>query len=127
MRKVILALLLVVGISFAYENLDSKSFYKMIQQEKNIVILDVRTPEEYDKDGHIPNSILIPVQVLPQYIKDLEKFKDKKILVYCRSGNRSSVASKFLEQNGFKNVYNLKYGIIDWKKEGLPVEYGVKK
>ncbi|MGB9767202.1 MAG: rhodanese-like domain-containing protein [Sulfurihydrogenibium sp.] len=127
MRKVILALLLVVGISFAYENLDSKSFYKMIQQEKNIVILDVRTPEEYDKDGHIPNSILIPVQVLPQHIKDLEKFKDKKILVYCRSGNRSSVASKFLEQNGFKNVYNLKYGIIDWKKEGLPVEYGVKK
>ncbi|PMP77381.1 MAG: rhodanese-like domain-containing protein [Sulfurihydrogenibium sp.] len=127
MRKVILALLLVVGISFAYENLDSKSFYKMIQQEKNIIILDVRTPEEYDKDGHIPNSILIPVQVLPQYIKDLEKFKDKKILVYCRSGSRSSVASKFLEQNGFKNVYNLKYGIIDWKKEGLPVEYGVKK
>jgi len=127
MRKVILALLLVVSISFAYENLDSKSFYKMIQQEKNIVILDVRTPEEYDKDGHIPNSILIPVQVLPQHIKDLEKFKDKKILVYCRSGNRSSVASKFLEQNGFKNVYNLKYGIIDWKKEGLPVEYGVKK
>ncbi|MGC9081460.1 rhodanese-like domain-containing protein [Sulfurihydrogenibium sp.] len=127
MRKVILALLLVVGISFAYENLDSKSFYKMIQQEKNIVILDVRTPEEYDKDGHIPNSILIPVQVLPQHIKDLEKFKDKKILVYCRSGNRSSVASKFLEQNGFKNVYNLKYGIIDWKKEGLPVEYGMKK
>ncbi len=127
MRKVILALLLVVGISFAYENLDSKSFYKMIQQEKNIIILDVRTPEEYAKDGHIPNSILIPVQVLPQYIKDLEKFKDKKILVYCRSGNRSSVASKFLEQNGFKNVYNLKYGIIDWKKEGLPVEYGMKK
>ncbi|PMP63391.1 MAG: rhodanese-like domain-containing protein [Sulfurihydrogenibium sp.] len=127
MRKVILALLLVVGISFAYENLDSKSFYKMIQQEKNIIILDVRIPEEYDKDGHIPNSILIPVQVLPQHIKDLEKFKDKKILVYCRSGNRSSVASKFLEQNGFKNVYNLKYGIIDWKKEGLPVEYGMKK
>ncbi|MGC8942300.1 MAG: rhodanese-like domain-containing protein [Sulfurihydrogenibium sp.] len=127
MRKVILALLLVVGISFAYENLDSKSFYKMIQQEKNIIILDVRTPEEYDKDGHIPNSILIPVQVLPQYVKDLEKFKDKKILVYCRSGSRSSVASKFLEQNGFKNVYNLKYGIIDWKKEGLPVEYGMKK
>lgn len=87
------------------------------------MLLDVRTPAEYKEDGHIPNSILIPVQVLPQYIKDIEKFKDKKILVYCRSGNRSAVASKFLEQNGFKQVYNLKDGIIGWKKAGLPVEY----
>ncbi|WP_297889481.1 rhodanese-like domain-containing protein [Sulfurihydrogenibium sp.] len=127
MKRIIFTLLLVIGISFAYQDLDSKTFYETIQKEKDIIILDVRTPQEYEKDGHIPGSILIPVQVLPQYIKDLEKFKNKKILVYCRSGNRSSLAAKFLEQNGFKNVYNLKNGIIDWKKQNLPVEYGMKK
>lgn len=126
MKKIILMflyLILAVRVSFGFENLDAKSFYQMLQKEKGVLLLDVRTPAEYKEDGHISNSILIPVQVLPQYIKDIEKFKDKKILVYCRSGNRSAVASKFLEQNGFKQVYNLKDGIIGWKKAGLPVEY----
>lgn len=126
MKKIILMFLyfiLAVRVSFGFENLDAKSFYQILQKEKGVLLLDVRTPAEYKEDGHIPNSILIPVQVLPQYIKDIEKFKDKKILVYCRSGNRSAVASKFLEQNGFKQVYNLKDGIIGWKKAGLPVEY----
>nr|BAS05034.1 putative thiosulfate sulfurtransferase [uncultured Aquificaceae bacterium] len=127
MKKIIFSLLLIMGFSFAYQDLDSKTFYSMIQNEKDIIILDVRTPQEYEKDGHIPNSILIPVQILPQYIKELEKFKDKKVLVYCRSGNRSVLASKILEQNGFKKVYNLKYGIIDWKKQNFPVEYGTEK
>lgn len=126
MKKIILMffyIILAVRVSFGFENLDAKSFYQMLQKEKDVLLLDVRTPAEYKEDGHIPNSILIPVQVLPQYIKDIEKFKDKKILVYCRSGNRSAVASRFLEQNGFKQVYNLKDGIIGWKKAGLPVEY----
>ena len=127
MRKLIFAILLSFVFAYAYQDLDSKAFYEKIQKEKDVIVLDVRTPIEYEKDGHIPGSILIPVQVLPQYIKDLEKFKDKKILVYCRSGNRSVMASKFLEQNGFKNVYNLKGGIIDWKKNNLPVEFGMKK
>jgi rhodanese-related sulfurtransferase len=126
MKKIIFSLLLIIGFSFAYQDLGSKTFYSMIQNEKDIIILDVRTPQEYEKDGHIPNSILIPVQILPQYIKELEKFKDKKVLVYCRSGNRSVLASKILEQNGFKKVYNLKYGIIDWKKQNFSVEYGMK-
>ncbi|MCX7760246.1 MAG: rhodanese-like domain-containing protein [Hydrogenothermaceae bacterium] len=124
MKKAITVLLLIfVNISFAFENLSAKDFYNLTNKEKGILILDVRTPQEYREDGHISGSILIPIQILPQYIKELDKFRDKKILVYCRSGNRSIVASKFLEQNSFKYVYNLKGGIIEWKKSNLPVEY----
>lgn len=126
MKKVILTLVylfLAVKLSSAFENLDAKTFYDMLQKDKAVLLLDVRTPVEYREDGHIPGSVLIPVQILPQYLKDIEKFKDKKVLVYCRSGNRSAVAARFLEQNGFKQVYNLKDGIIGWKKAGLPVEY----
>ncbi|MEJ5172338.1 MAG: rhodanese-like domain-containing protein [Hydrogenothermaceae bacterium] len=124
MKKAITVLLLIfVNISLAFENLSAKDFYNLINKEKGILILDVRTPQEYREDGHIPGSVLIPIQILPQYIKELDKFRDKKILVYCRSGNRSVVASKFLEQNGFKYVYNLKGGIIEWKKFNLPIEY----
>ncbi len=122
MRKLIIILFVLFNLSFAYEDIDAKTFYDIMQKEKDIIILDVRTPMEYKQDGHIPNSILIPVQELPKNVNQLEKFKNKKILVYCRSGNRSSVASRFLEQVGFKKVYNLKSGIMEWKRLNLPIE-----
>ncbi len=108
MRKIIFTLSMLFNLSFAYDNIDAKTFYDIIQKEKDIIILDVRTPMEYKQDGHIQNSILIPIQVIPQYINHLEKFKNKKILVYCRSGNRSATVSRFLEQVAFKKSLQLK-------------------
>ena len=105
-----------------FENLSPEEAYKMIKEEKkDVVILDVRTPQEVKQDGKIPNSILIPVSKLAENIDRLKKYRDKKIIVYCRSGNRSVAASRLLSSLGFK-VYNLKGGINRWKEEGLPVK-----
>ncbi len=105
-----------------FENLSPEEAYKMIKKEKkNVVILDVRTPQEVKQDGKIPNSILIPVNKLAENIDRLKKYRDKKIIVYCRGGNRSVAASRLLSSLGFK-VYNLKGGINRWKEEGLPVK-----
>ncbi|WP_299229176.1 rhodanese-like domain-containing protein [Sulfurihydrogenibium sp.] len=119
-RKVFLTILLIFGFSFAYQDLNAKQFYEMIQKEKNVIILDVRTPQEY-QEGHISNAINIPVQILGQQLDKLNNFKDKKILVYCRSGHRSAIASQILDRAGFKNVYNLKGGLFEWKASGLPL------
>ncbi|MCX7738526.1 MAG: rhodanese-like domain-containing protein [Hydrogenothermaceae bacterium] len=119
----IIFLLGILSLTYAFENIDSTKFKEIMEKEKGILVLDVRTPVEYREDGHIPGSILIPVQILPQHIKDIENFKNKKVLIYCRSGNRSVYASRILEQNGFNKVYNLKEGIIGWKKSGFPVEF----
>ncbi|WP_457640342.1 rhodanese-like domain-containing protein [Persephonella sp.] len=113
----------IITFSFAFENISAEQFSKLIKK-KDVIILDVRTPEEYAKDGHIKGSNLIPVQVF-RYIY-LAGLKDKEVLVYCRSGNRSVTASKMLEQMGVKKVYNLKGGIIEWKSKGFPVEFGWK-
>lgn len=109
------------GYIFAnFVNLDPKHAYQLIQKEKeSIILLDVRTPEEIKTDGKIPGSLLIPLDDLPNQIHRLNK--DKKILVYCRSGMRSVSASRLLSSLGFK-VYNIKGGINSWKSEGLPVE-----
>ncbi len=120
--------LLLIGILFfskvfAYTDLSAEEFKKMMK-EKDVVIIDVRTPEEYEKDGHIKGANLIPVKLF-RYIY-LPGLRDKKVLVYCRSGNRSATASKMLEQMGIKKVYNLKGGIIEWKSKKLPVEFGRK-
>ena len=95
-----------------------------VQQAKEMIdngevfILDVRTQEEYDT-GHIRGSTLIPVQVLKERLDEIPK--DKKILVYCRTGRRSTQASEILVNNGFKAVYNMKGGIVDWTGVGYEV------
>ena len=105
-----------------YESLSPQEAAKMIKtQEGNVTILDVRTLQEYQNDGHIVNSVLVPVSELASKLDALEKFKNTKIIVYCRSGNRSVSASRLLNEKGF-HVYNLKGGIDQWKKEHLPVE-----
>ena len=110
------------GYIFAnFEKLSPREAYEMIKKDKDVIILDVRTPEEYNNDGHIKNAILIPLDELKNKVDELKKFKNKKILVYCRSGHRSVSASRFLSNLGFK-VYNLNGGIIGWKSEGFPVE-----
>jgi rhodanese-related sulfurtransferase len=84
------------------------------------MILDVRTPGEY-AGGHIENSVLIPVQQLQSRLNELADFKDEPILIYCASGNRSTVASKILIDNGFTRIFNLRYGIADWIRSKYPI------
>lgn len=84
------------------------------------LILDVRTPGEY-KNGHLKDAVLIPVQVLHQHLDKLSGYKDREILVYCATGNRSTVASKILIENGFKKIANMRYGIADWRAKKYPI------
>lgn len=83
-------------------------------------ILDVRTPGEY-KSGHLENSNLLPVQVLHKYVDQLMPYKDKPILIYCATGNRSTVASKILIDKGFNRIINMRYGIKEWAKNGYKI------
>lgn len=91
-----------------------------VMADLNPLILDVRTPGEYNA-VRIDGSVLIPVQVLGQNLDRLAEYKDEPVLVYCATGNRSTVASKILIDNGFKRIFNLRHGIKDWQKQGLPV------
>lgn len=94
---------------------------KKIIDEKKPLILDVRTPNEY-YGGHIEGAKLIPLQQLVERVSELDAWKDKDVLVYCRSGNRSTVASQILIKNGFKKLYNLRPGILGWQREGYPIK-----
>ncbi len=118
MRKLFLLALLAVGL-LAFENVDAKRFAELAK-EKDVVILDVRTPGEF-KEGHIPGANLVPVQVFKYLYLGGKGLQDKKVLVYCRSGNRSVTASRWLDMWGAKEVYNLKGGILEWRAANLPL------
>jgi rhodanese-related sulfurtransferase len=64
----------------------------------------------------LANAVLIPVQELQARVKELDAFKSQGILVYCATGNRSTVASKILLDNEFNQLYNLRHGIVEWSK-----------
>lgn len=68
-------------------------------------VIDVRTVEEFNS-GHFPGAVNIPVDLLEGKISSLEQYKDKSVVLYCRSGGRAGRAKKMLEANGFKNVVN---------------------
>lgn len=86
----------------------------------NAVLLDIR--EEKEKgDGTIVNSIHIPLGELESQVKKIEKHKEKPVVIYCRSGHRSSVACSKLKKLGFTSLYNLKGGVLAWQKDNLPL------
>jgi rhodanese-related sulfurtransferase len=103
----------------SYREVSSKQAAELIKNEQPIII-DVRTPHEY-KRGHLHNSILIPVQELQTRYKELGTDKDREILIYCATGNRSTVASKILIDSGFKHIVNMRGGIYDWHKKNYPI------
>ena len=85
------------------------------------LLLDVRTEDEYNS-GHIGGAVLIPVGDLPGRIGEIDAYKNKPVMVYCRSGKRSMMAVEQLKSAGFKKIYNLKGGIISWTAAGYPIE-----
>ena len=96
-------------------NLDQNSWTESIEKSKNSVVLDVRTPEEYD-EGCIVNSINLNIYDSQFFMDELNKLNKKDFIhVYCRTGSRSFQACEIIKQFGFENVYNLEGGIIEWQ------------
>lgn len=88
---------------------------------KEAVIVDVREQKEYDT-GHLLNAKLIPLDALKGRIGELEKYREHPILLVCRSGQRSRIASAQLKNRGFTQAYSLTGGVIAWQKADLPLE-----
>ena len=90
----------------AYNNINIKKALDIMSKSTNLVLLDVRTPEEY-MSGSVPNSINIDVMDTDFKTKIDILDKNKEYIVYCRSGNRSTIASSIMATNGFLRIYNL--------------------
>ena len=84
----------------------------LMYESNERIFVDVRTEAEHIQSS-IPNSILIPLNELPFRLAELENYKAEKIVVYCRVGNRSQVATELLIKEGYKAT-NLLGGIVDW-------------
>ena len=91
-----------------------------LMNNEDVVVLDVREPSE-TAGGKIAKAIQIPAGSVEQRIGELDKHKNKTLLVYCKTGARSGMACKELSKKGFEKVYSLNGGMLAWQDAHLPI------
>lgn len=107
---------LVAASTISFTEVSPDTICNYIKQHPSAVLLDVRTKAEYEGTanpnfGTLKNAINIPIQELSQRLSELEKYKDKEILVFCSHSHRSPQAAYLLNQNGYTKVVNMSGGM----------------
>ena len=105
-----------------YENIDAKQTEKLLEANKGVLVVDVRSEEEYER-GHLINAINLPYDDdFKSELSEIKDYKDKTVLVYCKTGNRSEKAAVKLVDNGFKYVKNATEGIDEYDYKLVKVD-----
>lgn len=113
---------LVKKSSIVFKNITPAQLCSAVAKNPDILLLDVRTPEEFNGKaevnyGKLKNAINIPIQQLESRLGELQQYKNRQVIVYCSHSHRSPQASYLLTQNGFKQVTNMLGGMSVWKQE----------
>ncbi|CAK0757762.1 phage shock protein E [Gammaproteobacteria bacterium] len=87
---------------------------------QDAVLLDVREENEF-KEGHVLHAVHIPAGRLMERMRELEKYRNRPLIIACRSGSRSGRACSILRKQGFATVYNLEGGLLAWQNASLPL------
>jgi rhodanese-related sulfurtransferase len=123
MRKIVLVLLMILTVAAqvwaAEKEVSSRDAKALLDKNKAIFLLDVRTPQEYSQ-ARLAGSVLIPVSELERRINEVPK--NRPVLVYCAVGARSKPAASFLARQGYKEVYHMTDGIVGWYRNGFPIQ-----
>jgi rhodanese-related sulfurtransferase len=146
MKKVHLLMMLVIGMSCLAANARAEKLWmekptgklveaarnstkqvsiadvkKMWDGDEDVILLDVRTPREYEAI-HIPGAESAPRGLLEFIIWSIAPDENEQIYVYCRTGARAALATKLLNELGYKNAVRIDTGMADWARSGYPVQ-----
>ena len=97
----------------SYTNIDKRELNMLLKSEEDFLLLDIRTKDEF-MESKIDGAVNVPLSELLFNIDEIEDYKDRKIVIYCRSGHRSITACNLLAMEGFNDLYNLEKGIIGY-------------
>ena len=131
-QKILLAIALLAVVGFIPRligrlrrkpMIDVAQLKQRLDGSEDMLLLDVRPPEAYNGDlGHIAQATHIPLNELPQRLDELSAFMEKPVLTICRTDRMSSQAAQLLAQHGFADVHVVKQGMVDWNKQGYPIQ-----
>lgn len=122
LSQLLISALLMLSLASVKEGGDvsPRDVAKMLRNDTSVILVDVRTPEEYQQ-GHLKGSRLMNFYDADFRERAKKLPKDKRIVLYCRSGRRSADAMTYLTSIGYSRVYNMLGGIIAWQKDRQPV------
>lgn len=83
-------------------------------------VIDIRAKDEFNK-GHLPDAINIPSRDVQKRIGELEPFKDRPIILICKTGTTAGATGALLAKEGFTQLFKLRGGILDWQSSNLPL------
>ncbi len=104
----------------AVKQISPVELQQLFDDKEQFLLIDVRSPREYEFDGHIAGARLIPLSALQARMSELPQ--DKKLIFNCRSGVRSQTACDHMIRAGYTNVVNLSGGMEAWKRANLPFQ-----
>jgi len=119
-----LVLALVTTWQVAAKDISQTQLQQLMKSDKNIVLLDVRTAQEFEQ-GHIPNAVNISHKELEARLAELSGAKNTQVVIYCRSGRRAEVAKQLLVTNGFNQLDHLAGDFNEWTRNDLPISKGI--
>ena len=109
-----------LGDSQIIRTIDSRGAESLLDSDEEIILLDVRTPEEYE-EGHLAGAKNIDYNA-PNFAEQIQQLdRNQKYLLYCAVGGRSGKSLKIMEEMGFKEVYNVSEGFKELREQGIPV------
>ncbi|MCO5188058.1 MAG: rhodanese-like domain-containing protein [Anaerolineae bacterium] len=109
------------GSANTVEKIDVAELRQRLTDDKSLILLDVREPQEF-AGGHVARARLLPLSQIRDRLGEIPQ--DKPIALICRSGNRSGSAARILAKSGYEQVANVRGGMGAWSRAGYPVSTG---
>lgn len=124
MAALVLVVILLVMNEFkrkllGFKEVKPNEAVRLINRE-DALVLDVREDKAF-RDGHILNAVNIPLGLLESRLDEIEVYKDKPVIVYCRTGQRAAKAATLLQRQGFSSIYKLNGGMLAWTDANMPL------
>lgn len=124
-RMVVLCALLVTAASAGCDShaaeISGEALLERMKGGDAPVVIDVRSQGEY-RGGHVPGAINVPYTEISTHLDELQAYRDRDIVLYCKSGRRAAIAKKSLSDAGFTRLLHLSGDMDGWRRDGLPVE-----
>lgn len=130
-QKIMIGIALLAVVSFLPSLINKLRANPMVSVEhvkqklddnSDVLVLDVRPKADFNgEQGHIEQALLMPLEDVSNNLDALERFKEKEVLVICRTDRRSAKAAQILAKNGFSDVHVVKQGMTDWNEKGYPI------
>jgi len=102
-------------------NIDAHKAQRLIKERRDVFLLDVRTPGEYQQ-MRLADAHLIPIDQVTRRLNEIPK--NRPVIIYCAVGSRSAQVFNYLARRGYQEVYNLDGGIYAWAQRGYPILQG---